>query len=297
MAYQLIQISEENFSRLGQLLTDRYGIKLPADKRIMFQSRLQTRLRELGMDSFEKYCQFAFNPANTSDELKKMVDYISTNKTDFFRENQHFELLSSVVLPDLSNRPLSAGNDMIRCWCAGCSTGQEVFSMAMIIEEYKRDICGTIDYSILGSDISSRVLEVARAGIYPFSQSARIPPSYLKRYVLKSRDTQNPRIRIAKPVRSKVTFAYGNLMDQDYLINLQFQIIFIRNTLIYFDRENQKRILKTVLDHLAPGGYLFVGHSESLINSDLPISLVGSSLYQKSMMERTTGNHPSPKDG
>lgn len=281
MVYQLIQISEEIFLRLAKLLTDRYGIKLPADKRIMLQSRLQPRLRELEMDSFENYCQFVFDPANTCEELKKMVDYISTNKTDFFRENQHFELLSSVVLPDLYHRKAAGGSNRIRCWCAGCSTGQEVFSLAMTIEEYSQSVGRSGGYSIVGSDISSRVLEVARTAIYPFSQSDRIPPHFLKKYVLKSKDTQNPRIRIAKPIRSKVTFVYGNLMDSDDRVNLRFQIIFVRNTLIYFDRENQKQILKKVLDHLEPGGYLFVGHSESLIYSDLPITLVGSSLYQK----------------
>jgi chemotaxis protein methyltransferase CheR len=281
MGYQLIQISEKDFSRLGKLLTDRYGIKLPPEKRIMFQTRLQTRLRELEMDSFEKYCQFIFDPANTSDELEKMINYISTNKTEFFREAQHFELLTSMVLPDLCGRRSSAGDYMVRCWSAGCSTGQEAFSLAMTIEEYKRIFSGSLDYSILGSDISGKVLEVARAGIYPFSQSAQIPSSCLKRYVLRSKDKQHPRIRIARPVRSKVSFIYGNLMDQNYRFSLKFQIIFIRNTLIYFNRENQRRILKQVLEQLEPKGYLFVGHSESLIDSDLPISLAGPSLYQK----------------
>ncbi|MEN6457166.1 MAG: protein-glutamate O-methyltransferase CheR [Prolixibacteraceae bacterium] len=284
MAYQVIQISEENFLRLAKLLTGRYGIKLPANKRILLQSRLQPRLRELEMDSFEKYCRFVFDPLNTSAELEKMVDYISTNKTSFFRENQHFELLSSVVLPDLCCKRSSGSNAVIRCWCAGCSTGQEAFSLAMTIEEYRYTICGPVDYLIVGSDISSRVLEVARAGIYPFSQSEQIPSSYLKKYVLKSKDTQNPRIRIAKPIRSRITFIHENLMEPDHRINFNFQIIFIRNTLIYFDRDNQKQILKRILGHLDPGGYLFVGLSESLIYSDLPISLAGPSLYQKHLL-------------
>lgn len=281
MIYQLIQISEEQFNRLARLLTDRYGIKLPADKRIMLQSRLQPRLRELEMDSFEKYCRFVSDPANTVAELEKMIEYVATNKTDFFREDQHFKLLSSVVLPGLSDRESVGYNRHLRCWCAGCSTGQEAFSLAMTIEEYKQTAGGIVDYSVLASDVSSRVLETARTATYPFSQSDRIPLSYLKKYVLKSRDTRNPRIRIAKSIRSKVTFAYGNLMEQDYGINLRFQIIFIRNTLIYFDFRNQKQILKKVIDQLEPGGYLFVGHSESLIYSDLPISLIRSSLYQK----------------
>lgn len=281
MGYQHIQISEKDFFRLGKLLSDRYGIKLPAEKRIMFQSRLQARLRELGMDSFGKYCQFIFNPANTLGELSKMAEYISTNKTEFFREAQHFEILLSTILPELCQRNLAGSDSMIRCWSAGCSMGQEAFSLAMTLEEYKHRSGASFNYSILGSDISGKVLDVARAGIYPFNQSARIPDSYLKRYVLKSKDSQHPRIRIVKPLRSKVSFIYGNLMDADYRLNLKFKIIFIRNTLIYFNRENQKLILRQVLDHLEYKGYLFVGHSESLIDSDLPIVNVGPSLYQK----------------
>jgi len=281
MVNEIIQISMADFSRLGKMLTGRFGIKLPPEKRILFQSRLQTRLRELKMDSFGKYREFVLNPANTEEELNKMIEYISTNKTEFFREVQHFDVLKSVVLPDLCHRPSPSGDCMIRCWSAGCSTGQEAFSLAMTMEEFKRSYAGIIDYSIDASDVSSRVLGIARAGIYPFSQSEQIPPAYLKSYVLKSKDAQNPRIRIAKSVREKVRFAYGNLMDKHYALNQHFHIIFIRNTLIYFDREDQRLIMGRVLDCLKPGGYLFVGHSESLIHSEWPISIVGPGLYQK----------------
>lgn len=281
MGYQLIQLSKKDFISLSKLLSDRYGIKLPPEKHIMFQSRLQRRLHELKMDSFEEYCRFVFNPANTSVEVRKMIDYISTNKTEFFREPRHFEILLSTVLPELCHRLPESGDHMIRCWSAGCSTGQEAFSLAMTLETYKRNFCDFMDYSVLGSDISGRVLDVARTGIYPFGQSAGIPSAYLKQYVLKSRDTTNPRIKIGKTVRAKVNFIYGNLMDSNYGFHLTFKIIFIRNTLIYFNRDNQERILQRVLDHLEHSGYLFVGHSESLINSDLPVTLVGPSIYQK----------------
>jgi len=242
----------------------------------MFQSRLQGRLRELNMDSFEKYCQHIFNPAHTISELSKMVDYISTNKTEFFREAQHFDLLLSRILPEIST-----GHQLIRCWSAGCSTGQEAFSMAMTLEEFRRNFNGVFDYSIWGSDISNKVLKIAREGVYSFSQSAFIPPAYLKKYVLKSKDPQNPRIKIAASIRSKVIFSYGNLMDVDYKQNFPFTIIFIRNTLIYFNREHQQQIVKRILNCLENGGYLFIGHSESLIDWDLPVRLVGPSLYQK----------------
>ncbi|MEL7587681.1 MAG: CheR family methyltransferase [Prolixibacteraceae bacterium] len=279
MTYRLLQISEKDFLRLGGLLTERYGIKMPPEKKILFQSRLQKRLLELEMTSFQEYGEFILNPLNTESELTRMVDYLSTNKTDFFREVRHFDLILSTILPELCNSGLP--DYLIRCWSAGCSTGQEAFSLAMTLEEYKLKTGASFDYFILGSDVSARVLEIARSGIYPFSQSALIPHAYLKRYVLKSKDPKNQRIKIAKSIRSKTSFIYGNLMDANYRINHKFRIIFIRNTLIYFGREDQRRILERVLGHLEPKGYLFIGHSESLIDFNLPVSLIGPGIYQK----------------
>ena len=280
MDYQLIHISENEFNELGRLLTRRYGIKLPSEKRIMFQSRLQGRLRELKINSFEEYAQYVKNPVNINAELGKMIDYISTNKTEFFREKQHFDLMLSRVLPEIYSRQ-NQGHQMIRCWSAGCSEGQEAFSMAMTIEEFIQNKQEATDYSIIGSDVSGKVLNVARRGIYPFSQSSFIPSSYLKKYVLKSKDIRVPRIKITSSIRSKVTFNYGNLVDSHYGHWHPFKIIFIRNTLIYFDRKDQIEIIRKVLKCLENSGYLFVGHSESLIDWELPLKLVGPSVYQK----------------
>jgi chemotaxis protein methyltransferase CheR len=210
-----------------------------------------------------------------------MADLVSTNKTDFFRETRHFELLVSRVLPDLCRQEAFAAGRVLRCRSAGCSTGQEAWSVAMTLDDYRERCCPDMDYSILGTDISSRVLKTAGEAIYPFRQSAGIPVAYLKKYVLKSKDSTNPRIRIDNRLRAKVTFAFENLMDLQYRNNLKFHLVFIRNTLIYFDRDNQERILKKMLDQMQPGGYLFVGHSESLVNMDLPISHVATGLYQK----------------
>ncbi len=279
--HPLIQLSENDFLRLARLMTGRFGIKLPPDKRILFQSRLQTRLRQLQLESFADYCRYVFDPVNTETELQQMADLVSTNKTDFFREIRHFELLVSRVLPDLCQQGAFAAGQVLRCRSAGCSTGQEAWSVAMTLDDYREKFCPGMDYSILATDISSRVLKTAGEAIYPFRQSDGIPAVYLKKYVLKSKDSTNPRIRIDNRLRTKVTFAFENLMDLQYRNKLKFHLVFIRNTLIYFDRGNQERILKQLLNQMQPGGYLFVGHSESLINLDLPVSHVGASLYQK----------------
>ncbi len=247
----------------------------------MFQSRLQPRLRELGMDSFKAYSDYIFKSENTISELSKLIDFVSTNKTDFFRENEHFDLILNRLLPDIFSGVEKTKDRFIRCWSAGCSNGQEAFSLAMTLEEFKRRNERFVDYQILGTDVSDRMLKTAKSGIYPYSQVEMIPEEYLKKYVMKSKDQENPRIKIMKSIQLKTEFRYSNLMDKKYSINQMFQIIFIRNTLIYFNQENQFEILKKIIDRLLPGGYLFIGHSESLINLDLPIRIVSPSVYQK----------------
>ena len=281
MEYNIPKISDTDFLAVGELITHRYGIRMPAEKKIMFQSRLHSRLRELKLESYDEYCQFVLDPQNTERELKTMINFISTNKTEFFRESQHFLLLRSEILSGLCSRKTNYQGCVVRCWSAGCSSGQEAFSLAMELEEFKREYKGSFDYNILGTDVSAKVLDVAKKGIYPFSQSKQIPKDYLSNYVLKSKDTQKPRIKMLKSIRSKVVFNHGNLMDAEYQFDNTFDLIFLRNTLIYFSRTDQVKILKNLLDYLNEGGYLFIGHSESLINFDLPLRTIAPSLYQK----------------
>lgn len=153
--------------------------------------------------------------------------------------------------------------------------------MAMVIERFRMENKVPQDFFILGTDVSGKVLNIAQQGTYPFPESKAISDFYLKNYVLRSKDPKEARIKIMKLLRSKVLFRFGNLMDEDYQIKDQFQIIFLRNTLIYFNQENQTMILRKVLRHLIPGGFLFIGHSESLINRDLPIEIIAPSVYQK----------------
>ncbi len=281
MAQHIIQISTDDFFALGKLITDRYGIRLPIEKRILFQSRLQSRLKELQFSSFAEYRQFVLNPENREKELLKMIDHISTNKTEFFREPRHFDLLSLQILPDLIREFDKNNTPLIHCWSAGCSSGQEAYSLAMVVSKFLSAHTGSYDYSIVGTDVSGKMLAMAERGVYPFSQSENIPESYLKEYVLKSKGDDDKRIKISKNIRSKIRFIRSNLMDDVYTFNQKFSIIFLRNTLIYFSRDDQQKILQKVLNFLEDNGYLFIGHSESLINLDLPIQIVAPSLYKK----------------
>lgn len=281
MIFTTIEISDNDYKKLGSLLTKKYGIKLSPEKKIMFQARLQSRLRTLNMNSFEEYAEFIDKPSNTDAELDEMIEFISTNKTEFFREQSHFDFLYEEVL-SFAYAGLKHNDDaVLKCWSAGCSKGQEAFTMAMVIERFRMENKVPQDFFILGTDVSGKVLNIAQQGTYPFPESKAISDFYLKNYVLRSKDPKEARIKIMKLLRSKVLFRFGNLMDEDYQIKDQFQIIFLRNTLIYFNQENQTMILRKVLRHLIPGGFLFIGHSESLINRDLPIEIIAPSVYQK----------------
>lgn len=281
MVYTFIDMSEQEFETLSRLITARYGIKLPAEKRVMVQARLQSRLRQLQFLSFKDYCDYLLTPVNTEVELEQMISLVSTNKTEFFREDQHFKYLQKNVLPELTAQMKDNGETVLKCWSAGCSGGQEAFSIAMVIDNYFRQLEPKFDFSILGTDVSGKVLIQAIAGIYPLKEASQIPKKFLKQYVLKSKDQSNPRIKISKGLRNKVRFQSGNLMDKEYDLEKTFQIVFLRNTLIYFGHEDQTAILEKVLRYLEPGGYLFIGHSESLINLQLPIRIIAPSIYQK----------------
>jgi len=278
---EFIQISDELFQRLGNMITERYGIKMPADKKIMFQARLQRRLRELGLDSFDDYSEMMLMKGFDSQEFSIIADYVSTNKTDFFREKDHFSFLKDSILPEYLKNSRAQNYSSLKIWSAGCSSGQEAYSIAISIEEFIRLNQTRFDYSIFATDISSRMLKAAREAIFPMCHGDEIPLEIKYRYFLKSKNEDDSKIRVVKNVRDHVTIAYLNLMDNKYAIDSKFDIIFLRNTLIYFSSEVQRNVLVKVLDKLKTGSFLFIGHSESLINMDLPIKSIAPSVYIK----------------
>ncbi len=278
---EFIKISDELFLQLGRLITDRYGIKMPPEKKIMFQARLQRRLRELNIYSFEEYAERLLHLQGESSEFSVLADYISTNKTEFFREKDHFSFLAHQVIPDFLSGKTVYPLPALKIWSAGCSSGQEAYSIAITLEECNRSNGGKLDYSILATDISTRMLKAAREAVYPMTQTAEIAFELKKRYFLKSKATHDPKVRLSKEIRDKVRPAYLNLMDELYPFESPFDVVFLRNTLIYFDQPVQQKVLSRVTDHLKPGGYLFIGHSESLINMVLPIKSVAPSVYRK----------------
>lgn len=281
MKLEFIQISDELFLRLGNLITERYGIKMPPDKKIMFQARMQRRLLELEINSFDEYAKMLLNANLDSPELSVLADYISTNKTDFFREKDHFEFITDQIIPEFLNIKFNFKAPKLKIWSAGCSNGQEAYSIAITLEEYMRLKKMPINYSILATDISVRMLKNATEAIYPISCMDVIPLDLKHRYFLKSKNQKDQKVRVIKDLRDKVTPAYLNLMDDNYLLEEEFDVVLLRNTLIYFNHQVQQKVLTKVLNSLKTGGYLIIGHSESLINMNLPIRSIAPSIYVK----------------
>jgi chemotaxis protein methyltransferase CheR len=284
---EFIEISDELFLEVAKMITERYGIRMPPEKKVMFQSRLQRRLHELNIHSFYDYVALLFSEANETEEIRVLADLISTNKTEFFREKEHFQFLETRLFPEYLKKGASNPKllPQLKVWSAGCSNGQEAYSIGIQLEEFLLTNRACFDYSILATDISGRMLKVAKQAVYPMSHVADMPLELKHRYFLKSKNTIEPKVKVVDEIRKKVKVAYMNLMDGCYPFEMVFDVVFIRNTLIYFDPEVQLQVLKKVLDCLKIGGYLFIGHSESLINIQLPIQSVAPSVYVKTNTE------------
>ena len=271
-------LTPEDFRRFSAFVESELGIQLPPGKASMFQGRLARRLRELNIPSASEYWDYLFHSPDAESELVHFIDAITTNKTDFFREPQHFDFLRQQVLPDFSRESATLKFNL---WCAGCSSGEEPYTLAMVLSEYSRSGAFGFDFSILATDISTRVLKQAQSGIYDESQSFAIPPRLRTKYLLRSKDASSRRTRIVPTLREHVSFHRLNFKAEDYKVRGMFDVIFFRNVMIYFDKPTQQEIVTKLCRNLKPGGYLFVGHSESLVSLDVPVKQIGPAIFRK----------------
>jgi chemotaxis protein methyltransferase CheR len=273
-------LDPEQFRKLAVFIEKELGIRMPDSKKIMLESRLQKRLKTLGMTSFEEYLDHVFSDSQKDAELVHMIDAVTTNKTDFFREPDHFENLTKRILPERYLNDSWGRRSPIRVWSTASSSGEEPYTLAMVLENFRLDH-PDFQYLILGTDLSSRVLSHGRKAVYPEDKIAPIPEEMKKRYLLRSKDKTSKLVRIKPVLRQKVRFHRLNLMSEDFGIENSFEIIFCRNVIIYFDRENQSRLLRKLYSYLTPGGYLFLGHSETLAGMELPLYTVAPTVYRK----------------
>jgi chemotaxis protein methyltransferase CheR len=269
-------LTTEQFEDFSAIIAGTLGIKMPPAKRVMLQSRIQRRLRELNLDSFAEYHARFFNdPEHQAAEIEHLLNLATTNKTDFFREPDHFEVLTGEVLAHWRRRPPSP---VFRVWCAGCSSGEEAYTIAMcLLEQQAR---GAFEFSILATDVCTRVLHAAMQGIYAEAHAAPIPPALRQKYLLRSRDAANRQVRIAPEVRAHVRFGHLNFLSPDYGIPDTMDAIFFRNVMIYFDRPTQQQVVGRMCRHLRPDGYLFTAHAETLQGLGLPLRNAGTAVYR-----------------
>lgn len=275
-------LSQKDFLRLSRFIHEECGIKITEAKKVMLEARFQKRLRALGMKSFGDYCAHLFSPEGMECELHHMIDAVTTNKTDFFREPSHFEFLAKNVLPEIiANRGGGAGRK-ITTWSAGCSTGEEPYTLAMVINEFaERYTGGGFAWSILATDISTKVLEKARQAIFETEQVIPIPDPLKRKYLMRSKDRNRGLVRIVPELRQMVWFRRLNFMEDDFGLREMIDVIFCRNVIIYFDRPTQTRLLNKFCRQMVPGGYLFMGHSETLHGLDVPLVQVIPTIYRK----------------
>lgn len=271
-------ISSGDYARLRRLIYDEAGIALGAGKQTMLEGRLRRRLKALAIDSYRAYCDFLFSDRGLKEELISLIDAVTTNKTDFFREPRHFDFLTTQTLPGFVAR--TGSRRPFRLWSAGCSTGEEPYTLAMVLSEFAAAHSG-FSFRILATDVSTNVLNRAALAIYSADTVRPVPQPLKLKYLLRGRERGSERVRVAAELRRTVEFRRLNFMDADYGIEEKFDAIFCRNVIIYFDRTTQQNMLEKIVAQLLPGGDLFMGHAETLHELRLPVEPIAPALYRR----------------
>jgi chemotaxis protein methyltransferase CheR len=262
-------ITDAEFGRFQRFIYDAAGISLTPAKKAMVSGRLSKRLRELQLESFMDYIEL-LDSGKAAREVQFAVDLLTTNETYFFREPKHFDLLGRLA-DEASTR-----SQPFRVWSAACSTGEECYSIAMVLA----DRLGDSSWEVVGSDISARVVQRARFGHYPLSRAQHMPVPYMKRFCLKGTGEQQGTLLVERELRKRVNFSLVNLNTDLPRMGL-FDVIFLRNVMIYFNGDTKRQVVARVLSMLRPGGYFCIGHSESLHEINTSVEQVAPSIYRK----------------
>jgi chemotaxis protein methyltransferase CheR len=274
-------LSHHDYQRLSNLIGNSVGIKLPPAKRLMVEGRLRKRVRALNLPSFEVYCQRLFRDGGLDAELPHLINAVTTNKTDFFREPEHFDFLEQRIVPSLLAGRRSGPSPLLKVWSAASSNGAEAYTIAMVLADLAA-ARGDFRFAVLGTDISTSVLAQAQRAVYPAEMISPVPQDKQARYVMFPRkQSPRPEVRIAPELRRLVRFNRLNLMDTSYPFDHDVDVIFLRNVLIYFDKQDQERVISRLVDHLRPNGYLILGHSESMIGTNLTMRPVAPAVFQR----------------
>jgi chemotaxis protein methyltransferase CheR len=272
------RMTDEQFEFFTKYLASRYGLKIQNEKRVLLESRIISRVNALRLNSVQEYIEHTFRSKNAAEEYPYFIDQVTTHKTFFFRENYQFQFLES-ILPSycakfIAHRPLTV-------WSAGCSTGEEVYTIGMTLQEKKNEMT-SLDYRIVGTDVSIPSLQKAARASYSLVELENIPEHYKQKYFTIESKNDQPLLQFRAPeITSRIKLGALNLNNKFYNLPGEFDFIFCRNVTIYFDAKTRGEVLTRMVAKLKPGGYLFLGHSETALGTNLPIKSIQPTIYQK----------------
>jgi len=275
-----MEMNDKIFQRLTSYIYDEMGIKMGENKRVMLQARLAKRIRIVQLDSFEAYCTYLFSKEGQREELASFIHEVTTNKTDFYREPNHFTYLTEQALPTLFQEGRRCQRRPLRVWSSACSTGEEPYTLAMFLHEYEARNQG-FSYTVLATDISTTVLREAKDAIYDVRKIDPIPAPIRKKYILRSKNKESQMVRIAPELRARVEFRWTNLKEPKLTAREMMDVIFCRNVIIYFDQPTQELVLNNLCKQLVPGGFIFMGHSENLNGLNVPLVQIAPTIYRR----------------
>ncbi len=275
ISLRTIQITDAEFEQIAAIVYKNYGIHLTEKKRSLVIGRLQSVLRKRGYTSFQQYIEHLSN--ENDDSMSELVNRISTNHTFFFREYAHFEFMMQTALPEFESYHKKNNSNTLRIWCAASSSGEEPYTLAMHMMEYFGLNYSKWKAGLLATDISEDALRKAMVGVYPEDAIDKIPAEMQRKYFSKKGNLY----QVNDTLKQEVMFRKFNLMTEQFPFKKNFDLISCRNVMIYFDRETKEVLVNKLYDQLRPGGYLFIGHSETLNGLNTPFSYVKSAIYQK----------------
>ncbi|HVN72186.1 MAG TPA: protein-glutamate O-methyltransferase [Desulfomonilia bacterium] len=276
LCVQSFSITNKEFQLFKDIIYRETGINMSEKKRNLIVARLSKRLRALNLQTFSEYYEYLNNSLDARDELNNLINRITTNKTDFFREKHHFDHLSNEIFPTYIEASRQGREKRLRIWSAGCSSGEEPYSIAMTVDDAFKDERGW-DLKILATDLDTDVLMKASKGMYPSQQITPVPMGYLSKYFVRN----DQGYEVNNKIKSMISFRKLNLMEASYPMKKPFDIIFCRNVMIYFNDETKHDLIKRFYNHLSDKGYMFIGHSESLMNMKHLFKFLKHTVYVK----------------
>jgi chemotaxis protein methyltransferase CheR len=271
------RISDQEFDLIRKLVYKNFGINLTDQKKTLVVGRLQKVLRDRKFSTFKDYYQWLTHET-TGEGLDELANRISTNHTFFNREKAHFEFFAKTVLPEIQARRQQQKSNEVRIWCAGCSSGEEPYTLMMLIMEHFKNNFSQWNPMLLATDISATALKTAMAGVYPNDRVDQLPAALRNKYFNKQPDGS---MVVKDEVRKRIFFRRHNLMDATFPFKKEFDTVFCRNVMIYFDRQTRNTLVAKYHKHTAQGGYLFIGHSETLGRDETDYNYVMPAVYKK----------------